>query len=485
MKFFHNPIIPGFYPDPSITSKGEDFYLVTSSFYYFPGIPLFHSRDLVHWEQVGNVVERKTQADLATYQIYAATIRYRKEDDTFYVVTTLVKPHCYFENINLYYTAKDPCGPWSEPHVIKGAEGIDPTLVFEKGDAWYLGNLRPHPENETDKSRWIWLKKLDLRTGMLIGERHILRKDGALHHADTPEGAHIYHTHGWYYLLIAEGGTKHNHAVSVFRSKQIEGPYEENPRNPVLTSRHLAMCSPIHSVGHADIIETAEETWAVCLGVRPCGDATHRSLGRETFLVPVIWENGWPVFAPDTGRVMLREHFPDLKPLAYPPERSKDDFRKETKLGHYWVMEHSQVPYQFSPRGLTISGSRILRRVRSMHWRAEITLAEGNAGIILLSQEDRWMMLEADKGDLVLTTMDGKEKRERLRKAQHATMLSIEGHDQSIQFQYREGEKWKNASDALDGSMLSNYFSFTGNMVGITAKENGTIISFSLKSLRA
>lgn len=158
---FQNPILPGFYPDPSITKKGNDFFLVCSTFSYFPGIPLFHSKDLVHWEQLTNVVTRNAQANLEEYQIYAATIRYRLYDDTFYVVTTLVKPGSYYENINIYYTAKDPNGPWSDAHVITGAEGIDPTLVFDGEDVWYLGNMRVEPGNNDNKSRWIWIQKLN------------------------------------------------------------------------------------------------------------------------------------------------------------------------------------------------------------------------------------------------------------------------------------------------------------------------------------
>ena len=225
MSTLRNPLLPGFYPDPSICKKGGDYYLVTSSFEYFPGIPIFHSRDFVHWHQIGHVLTRRSQANLdglcPSRGIYAATIRYHEKTDTFYVVTTLVGNAPYYDNINFYVTASDPAGPWSDPVIIKGAEGIDPTLVFDGEEVYYLGNRRPNPDIPECESRHIWLQRLDLPTGTLVGERVTLLEHGALYDAVAPEGPHLYHIKDWYYLIIAEGGTDHNHCSTVFRSHSI------------------------------------------------------------------------------------------------------------------------------------------------------------------------------------------------------------------------------------------------------------------------
>ena len=333
-----NPLLPGFYPDPSICRCGEDYYLVTSSFEYFPGVPVFHSRDLVHWHQLGHCLDRPAQLDLSgvapSQGIYAPTIRCH--DDLFYMVTTLVRDPPYQGNVNFYVTARDPAGPWSDPIVVQGAEGIDPTLFFEGDTAYYLGNLRPHPEDPADRSRHIWLQQLDLASGKLVGPRHILLTDGALRGAGTPEGPHLYHIGDYYYLLIAEGGTSWNHSVTVFRSRHLTGPYEGNPRNPVLTHRNLGAGSPIHSTGHADLIETQTgQWWAVLLASRPDG-GPYRNLGRETFAVPVTWEDGWPVFSPATGRVEPQFPAPDLPECRWPVPPLCDAF-ETPNLAPVWV----------------------------------------------------------------------------------------------------------------------------------------------------
>jgi alpha-N-arabinofuranosidase len=182
MRMLHNPILPGFYPDPSICRAGSDYYMVTSTFEYFPGVPVFHSRDLVHWRQIGHCLTRPSQlplpeGTLPSKGIYAPTIRWHR--GTFYMVTTLVRDNDYHNNINFYVTADDPAGPWSEPIVIEGADGIDPTIFFTGDKAYYLGNMRPDPNSGS--ARHIWLQELDLRTGTLLGDRHILRTDGALY----------------------------------------------------------------------------------------------------------------------------------------------------------------------------------------------------------------------------------------------------------------------------------------------------------------
>lgn len=355
MNVLKNPLLSGFYPDPSVCRKGEDYFLVTSSFEYFPGIPIFHSKDFIHWHQIGHVLTRKSQVCLdgllPSRGVYAPTIRYNEKDNRFYVITTCVGNAPYYENINFYVWADSPEGPWSDPIIIQGAEGIDPTLFFDGDDVFYLGNMRRHPDIPEDESRAIWLQKLDLKTGRLLGDRVILRTDGALYDAVAPEGPHLYHVGGWYYLLIAEGGTDHNHCTTVFRSHSVWGPYEGNPRNPVITHRNLRHDFPINSTGHSDLIELHDNSWwAVLLASRPDG-GDFRNLGRETFAVPVIWEDGWPVFSPDTGHVEFSYPGPNLPAVRWLSAPPCDHFdSKELNLQWNWLRTPDIPLYSLSCR---------------------------------------------------------------------------------------------------------------------------------------
>jgi len=293
-----NPILSGFYPDPSICRVGEDFYLVNSSFAYFPGVPIWHSKNLADWEQIGNVLDRASQIPLNksghSGGIFAPTIRYY--NGTFYMITTNVSG-----GGNFIVTAKDPAGPWSEPYYLN-APGIDPSLFFdEEGSCYYVGT-RPNPAGVRYNGDWeIWVQKLDLEQMKLTGESHAIWK-GALKDVIWPEGPHIYKKDGYYYLLIAEGGTGPEHAVTVARSKEIFGPYTGNPKNPILTHRHLGKDYPVCYVGHADLVDDVNGNWyMVMLASRRCEG--YIGLGRETFLAKVVWEDGWPVVNPGVGKL--------------------------------------------------------------------------------------------------------------------------------------------------------------------------------------
>ena len=317
---FSNPIIRGGYPDPSICKVGDTFYLVNSSFEYFPGLPIHKSKDLINWELIGYGLDRESQVsskvNLIDVQsnggIHAPTIRYH--DGVFYIITTNV----YFDvdkqkadMINFIITADNPSGPWSDPIHILGAPGIDPDLFFDDdGRVWYVGNQMPKNPNFNGEGE-IWLQELDLNEFKLIGERHLLWRGAC--GGDWAEGPHMYKKDGRYYLLIAEGGTSFNHAVMVALSDNIEGPYISNPRNPIITSRHLSYDNWVNSTGHGDIIELDDgKNYMVLLGIR---NEIERgsNMGRETFLAPVNWEREpfewketkhlWPVVAAETGRV--------------------------------------------------------------------------------------------------------------------------------------------------------------------------------------
>ncbi len=296
-----NPILSGFYPDPSICGVGEDFYLVNSTFSYFPGLPVMHSRDLAHWEQIGNVMERESQLPLKnsghSQGLFAPTIRYYR--GTFYVVCTNVS-----HGGNYIVTARDPAGPWSEPYYLEGADGIDPSLFFDDdGKCYYIGT-HPNPQGcRYNGDYYIWIREVDLENMKLAGETYNVW-NGAMKDIVWPEGPHLYKRNGWYYIMNAEGGTGPEHAVTICRSRNLTGPYENNFCNPIITHRHLGMKYPIRYVGHGDLVETAKGEWyMVMLAVRPLEGYT--TMGRETFLAKVEWENDWPVVNPGVG--MLTE----------------------------------------------------------------------------------------------------------------------------------------------------------------------------------
>jgi xylan 1,4-beta-xylosidase len=332
LKVFKNPILPGFYPDPSICRVGDDYYLVTSTFAYFPGIPIFRSKDLVNWEQIGHVLDRASQLNLDgvghSEGIFAPVIRYYK--GIFYVITTNVSG-----NGNFIVTTTDPAGEWSEPYWLEDANGIDPLLFFDdNGHAYYTGT-RPVPEGEVYFGNYeIWLQELDLNHMKLIGEKYSLWR-GAMRDVIWPEGPHLYKINNLYYLMISEGGTDYYHSVTIARSNCIIGPYEGNPGNPILTHRHLGRAYPIVNTGHADLVETKNgQWWMVALASRPYG-GYYRNLGRETFLVPVRFENGWPIVSPGTGHIDFTYKCPDLPSYPKATEVTRDDFL-ENKLNDVW-----------------------------------------------------------------------------------------------------------------------------------------------------
>jgi xylan 1,4-beta-xylosidase len=330
-KVFNNPVLPGFYPDPSICRVGEDYYMINSSFTFFPGIPIFKSTDLVNWEQIGHVLDRASQLNLegAGYSggIFAPTIRYN--DGVFYVITTNMS-----NGGNFIVTAKDPKGPWSDPYWIKDAVGIDPSLFFdEDGKVYYTGTrTSKNPEYMGDHE--IWLQEIDLNRMEFIGESYILWK-GALKNASFVEGPHLYKVNGFYYLIISEGGTGHNHSVTIARSKNVLGTYEGNPGNPILTHRHIGKGYSISNPGHADLVETQNGEWyMVALASRPYG-GNFKNLGRETFLIPVTWEDEWPIVSPGTGRLEFTYEVPSLPVSIVKEIGVRDDFNSEV-LNYKW-----------------------------------------------------------------------------------------------------------------------------------------------------
>ena len=299
-----NPILPGCYPDPSICRVGEDYYLIASTFEYFPGLPIFHSTDLANWRQIGHVITREDQLDYEGIRssggLYAPTIRH--DGEKFWVVCTLVSHEGRHRGGNFVVTAPNINGPWSNP-VWLDVDGIDPSIFFDDDGKVWLHGTRLVTEPEWPQQTETWLREYDPGARALVGPEHVLWT-GAVRGAVWSEAPHIYRVDGQYYLLTAEGGTDFNHAVSVARAEKVTGPYVGAPMNPIFTHRHLGREYPIVGAGHADLVEARDGSWwAVLLAMRPYG-GYHYNLGRETFLVPVVWEEGWPTFAPGVGRIM-------------------------------------------------------------------------------------------------------------------------------------------------------------------------------------
>lgn len=334
-----NPILPGFYPDPSAIAVGDDYYIVNSSFAYFPGLPIMHSKDLSHWEQIGNALDRESQLPLGndgvSRGLFAPTIRYH--EGTYYIICTNVS----FGG-NFIVTANDPKGPWSEPHYIEGAEGIDPSLFFDDDGKCYYTGTHPNPAGcQYDGDWYIYTQEIDIKNFKLIGEP-VDVWNGAMKGVHWPEGPHLYKIGEYYYILHAEGGTGPNHAISVARSKNVFGPFEQNFNNPIFTHRHLGQKYPIQYVGHADLFQIANGDWyMVMLATRPLNGKT--TMGRETFLARVIWEDGWPVVNAGLGVlsnevvVNLEESIPDSD-LSLSPGVDKQYEFKEMKELPYSVL---------------------------------------------------------------------------------------------------------------------------------------------------
>ncbi|NGZ74771.1 glycoside hydrolase family 43 protein [Saccharibacillus alkalitolerans] len=287
---YANPILAGCYPDPSITRAGDHYYLVTSSFEYFPGVPTFRSRDLFRWEQIGHVLTRRSQVDLreraSSSGIYASTIRHHA--GRFYMITTDVRGIG-----NFYVTAERAEGPWSDP-ILLPYGNIDPSLFFDDDGRTYVT-----AQNGADDESHIIQYEIDPSDGRVLSEPAVIwRGDGG----PWLEGPHLYKIRGRYYLMAASGGTSAEHREIIARSDSPYGPFEDKPE-PILTHRELKK-HPVQCLGHADLIQDdSGDWWAVFLGMRPIG-GRYSPLGRETFLAPVRWtEDGWPDIDNNEGSV--------------------------------------------------------------------------------------------------------------------------------------------------------------------------------------
>lgn len=298
---FYNPLLAGWYSDPSICTNGEgDYFLATSTFVYYPGVPLFHSRDLVNWKQIGNILSRPSQLTNMVGQhvsggIFAPAISYNPHNQTYYMITTNVGSG------NFFVKTKDPYGPWSDPIMLPEVRGIDPSFFFDEDGKAYIVNNDDAPDDKPEYSghRTIRIQEFDPEHDRTVGPRIVLVNKG-VRPEEKPiwiEGPHMYKINGKYFLMAAEGGTSDQHSEVILRSDSPTGPFKPWEKNPILTQRHLdpKRPNPVTCAGHADLIQTKEgDWWAVFLACRPI-NGEFENLGRETFLMPVKWsKDGFP-----------------------------------------------------------------------------------------------------------------------------------------------------------------------------------------------
>lgn len=517
---FTNPVFTGGYPDPSICRVGEDYYIVNSSFEYYPGLPIHHSKDLVNWELVAYGLHREDQCtganNLVDVQqrggIHAPTIRYH--DGLFYIITTNVyspkdrnQPTQF---INFIITAENIEGPWSEPHVLEGAPGIDPDIFFDDdGKVWYVGTHAPEKPNYNGEGE-IWLQEIDLAQWSLKGERYYLWRGAC--GGTWAEGPHIFKRNGRYYLLIAEGGTSFNHAVMIAVSDDITGPYLSNARNPILSTRHLSYDFWVNSTGHADMVELPDGRWfMVALGIR--GDIERRSnMGRETHLLPVSWEtepfewkkvkDEWPVCAPQSGRVERSNPLPFIDQPQLRNDAFYDNF-DHPELNVEWNFRRVPMPDLYSlkankghlrlylkPEVISMRGRASQMGIRqketdfqyitSMRFSPEIE--QEQAGISLFQQDDNYINLLVSKEGNAFTLnlyVNERNKEETLVKK-----AILEGYQGQIHLKVVAKNGQYHYAYSLNAGRTYNTFTtspsnlilchgYTGAYLGIYATSNG------------
>ena len=487
---FKNPIIPGFYPDPSVCRVGADFYLVNSSFEYFPGVPIWHSRDLVNWRQIGHVLTRRPQLELAGAKcsdgIYAPTIRFH--NGVFYMITTLVSTGAYK---NFYVTATNPAGPWSDP-IWYDQSGIDPSLFFDDDGKVYFQSNR----GMTFKmERAIYQSEIDIKSGQrLTVPKMLWRGSGGCY----VEGPHIYKRDGWYYLLTAEGGTSYGHMVAIARSRNIWGEYESCPHNPILSNRHAY--EQIHGTGHADLMQAADGSWwMVHLAFRKTVGDIH-TLGRETCLEPVEWRDGWPVVN-QTGTSGELMDVPTLPLQPWPQTSSRDDFDK-TELGLEWIYLRNPHPENYSlterKSFLRLRGSEknlsdvasptfVARRQQHFDFTATASLEfapqnkNEEAGLtLLMTNEHHYDFFVANRGGQRVLVLKYnleliQQKAAEIPLAPDAVQLRITGTKELYHFSFSQnGEEFREVAKVntryLGTEVTSGY---NGVVIGVYATGNG------------
>ena len=507
-----NPILTGFYPDPSVVQVGTDYYLVNSTFSYFPGIPIFHSKDLKNWKQIGNVISRTTQmnflGDRITRGLFAPAIAYYK--GTYYLTCTLID-----HKGNFVVTAKNPAGPWSDPLWLPQVRGIDPSLFFDDNKAYILYNSDPpgfkplYPGHRTIRIYEfdpIGLKVVGEETTLVNGGVDITKKPVWI------EGPHIMKVNNWYYLYAAEGGTSVNHSEVVFRSHSALGPYVPYAENPILTQRNLPADRkyPITSAGHAQFVQGPDgKTYAIFLAVRPYQDDFYNT-GRETFIAPVEWRNEWPVINPHNAVVKYSYHAPykEVKQKKALPQSGNFRYTLSFENGidpsllflrtcdslSFTISKKDGLTFNLKPETCMGTGSPSFLGKRQQHLNCNTTTAlsftaagdNEKAGLTVFQDELHFYFIcksvekdrpvvqlyksnpETKKMDLLAQTL--------LTRASEKLWLQINAEGQTYSFRFAtKPNEWKLLKDNVDAKFVSTHEAggFTGCLFGLYATSSG------------
>jgi Beta-xylosidase len=507
---FYTPILQGCYPDPSIVRKGNDYYLVNSSFVFYPGVPIFHSTDLVNWKQIGHVLDRPTQLKLEglgmSRGIYAPDISYNPHNDTFYMVTT----HVGGGLGNMVVKAKDPAGDWSDP-IQLAFDGIDPALFFDEDGRAYLVHNDAPEKAEYEGHRVIKIWEYDVEKDQVIGPGKVI-VNGGVDLSQKPiwiEGPHIYKKNGMYYLMCAEGGTADIHSEVIFKSASVMGPYIPAAQNPILTQRHLDPARPnkVEWVGHADLVSTPSgDYYGVFLGIRP-NETGRVNTGRETYILPVDWSGAFPVFEGGLEPLQASQPLPEgainqTGKEGFMPNgnfRFEDDFKAQV-FDPRWISIRG--PYQdfatLTAQGLEIrsaaqpfegnTGSPSMLCFRQQHnaFTAETTLryfpaSEADlAGLVCLQNENFNYILGLTKQpDGYCVVLKKTEKgvtsvlaSQPVSKLRQGIRLRVSAKGDVYEFGCAEGSAdFVPVGEAVSGAVLSTHVAggFTGCLLGLYA----------------
>lgn len=507
-----NPVLTGFYPDPSVVRVGPDYYLVNSTFSYFPGIPIFHSKDLKNWKQIGNVIDRPSQMDFMgeklTRGLFAPAISYHS--GTYYVTCTDID-----HDGNFIATAKNPAGPWSDPVRVPQVRGIDPSLYFDDDQKAYIVYNSDAPDRKPlyPGHRTIRIFEIDPVTLKVIGEEKQL-VNGGVDLSKKPvwiEAPHIMKRNGWYYLYAAEGGTSVNHTEVVFRSKSVSGPYVPYENNPILTQKGLPddRKDPITSAGHAQFVEGPDgKTYAVFLAVRPY-EGNFYNTGRETFIAPVEWKNDWPIINP-SGKEIKYEYavnYPEVKQKDALPqagnfqytltfEKALDPallFMRTIDQSSFSLSKKAGLTMKLKPETIMETGnpSFIGKRQQHLYCTAETELefsagsANEKAGLTIFQDESHFYFLsksvENDKSVIQLfkSGTDGKNMdllaQMPVADVSGPVKLRIVAEGGTYSFYFSKGNSWQLLKDKLDAKFLSTQVAggFIGCLFGMYATSSG------------
>lgn len=488
---YHNPVIKGFYPDPSVCFANGKYYLVSSSFQYFPGVPLFESDDLVNWHQIGHVLTRKSQVMLEKVNssggVFAPTIRFHK--GRFYMVTTNDTTR-----ENFYVYTDDIHGEWSDPIVIE-QDGIDPSLLFDNGHVYFMSN-----GTDADGVGGVVQCEIDIETGRKLTPSKCIWKGSGGRYLESP---HLYRIGDTYYLMAAEGGTEYGHMITYARSSSVWGPFENYPSNPVLTNRNKAPFL-IQGIGHGDLIQDQNGDWHIlCLGFRQMHIwRPYHTLGREVFLIPVTFDaDGW--FSAGTNGTADWSY--ELKGDFIQEEKHTYTFENTDWNIDWCYLRHPQPShYELSDKKALLHGSNITlnevdsptflgirQRDFNMDLQIHVSVDTGEGGITVYSCENEHYDLFLRKAvtssgyEIVLRLNIGGIHHEQavIPCSCGSAVLSVCSHDTDYDF-YAMPSDTGSKKDTCDreylGSAQAKYLSsevsegFTGVVLGLYAVGENT-----------